>query len=41
MAAINTVFYSGLRLRNRTIANLEEKLPMQRTVATIQRTWRT
>jgi type II secretion system protein J len=37
LAAINTVFYSGLRLRNRSAESFEEALPVQRTVAVIKR----
>ncbi|MDB6056339.1 MAG: gspJ [Verrucomicrobiales bacterium] len=37
LAAINTVFYSALRLRNRTMASLEESAPMDHALAIIRR----
>src|SRR5881396_298218 len=37
LAAINTVFYSALRLRNRSAAAFDEALPVQQTVAIIKR----
>ncbi len=37
LAAINAVFYAALRLRNRSVASLEEALPLQHAVATIKR----
>ncbi len=37
LAAMSTVFYSALRLRNRTAAHLEEKLPIQHATAIMQR----
>lgn len=37
LAAISTVFYSALRLRNRMTAHLETKLPIQHAAAIIQR----
>src|SRR6266849_4390509 len=37
LAAINTVFYSALRLRNRSAAAFEEALPVQQAVAIIKR----
>jgi type II secretion system protein J len=37
LAAINTVFFAGLRLRNRFNHTFEERLPVQQTVAIIQR----
>lgn len=37
LAAINTVFYSALRLRNRTTQSIEESLPVQQMVMVIQR----
>ena len=37
LAAISTVFYSALRLRNRAAAHLEERLPIQNASAIIQR----
>lgn len=37
LAAMSTVFYSALRLRNKTAARLEEKLPVQHAAAMIQR----
>src|SRR5439155_5584766 len=36
MATMNTVFYSALRLRNKTAAMIEEKLPAQHTAAIIR-----
>ncbi len=37
LAAINTVFYSALRLRNRSAASFDEALPVQQAVAIIKR----
>ena len=37
LAAINTVFYSALRLRNKAAESFEQALPVQRAVATIKR----
>ena len=37
LAAINTVFYSALRLRNRSAAAFDEALPVQQAVAIIKR----
>src|SRR5436309_5204412 len=37
LAAINAVFYSALRLRNKTAAALDEALPLQQAVAIIKR----
>jgi general secretion pathway protein J len=37
LAAINTVFYSALRLRNKAAESFEQALPVQRAIATIQR----
>lgn len=37
LAAINTVFYSALRLRNRTMASLDESAPMDHALAIIRR----
>jgi general secretion pathway protein J len=37
LAAINTVFYAAMRLRNRTALSFEEKLPLQHAAAVIQR----
>jgi type II secretion system protein J len=37
LAAINGVFYGGLRLRNKTIASFDEALPLQQTLAIIKR----
>jgi type II secretion system protein J len=37
LAAINTVFYSALRLRNRTTQSIEESLPVQQAVMVIKR----
>ena len=37
LAAINTVFYSALRLRNRSAAAFDEALPVQQTLAIIKR----
>jgi general secretion pathway protein J len=37
LAAINTVFYSALRLRNRTMASLDESAPLDHALAIIRR----
>jgi general secretion pathway protein J len=37
LAAINTVFYSALRLRNRTMATLDETAPIDHALAVIRR----
>jgi type II secretion system protein J len=37
LAAINTVYYSALRLRNKTTQSIEAALPIQHTVQTLQR----
>jgi type II secretory pathway component PulJ len=37
LAAINTVFYSALRLRNKTALALDEALPMQQAMAVMKR----
>ena len=37
LAAINTVFYSALRLRNRSAAAFDQALPVQQAVAIIKR----
>lgn len=37
LAAINTVFFSAMRLRNKTTAGLEESLPIQQTLALLKR----
>src|SRR6185295_3602218 len=37
LAAINTVFYAALRLRNKTALALDEALPIQQTVAIMKR----
>lgn len=37
LAAINTVFYGALRLRNKTTQTIEKSLPIQQTVALIRR----
>jgi len=37
LAAINTVFYSALRLRNRAAESFEKALPVQQAIATIKR----
>jgi general secretion pathway protein J len=37
LAAINTVFYGALRLRNKTAAAIEESLPLQQTLALMKR----
>ncbi|MEO7675630.1 MAG: type II secretion system protein GspJ, partial [Verrucomicrobiota bacterium] len=37
LAAINTVFYSALRLRNKTVAALEEALPLQHALLMMKR----
>ncbi len=37
LAAINMVFYSALRLRNRTMASLDESAPIDHALATIRR----
>jgi type II secretory pathway component PulJ len=37
LAAINTVFYAALRLRNKTALMLDEALPMQQAVAIMKR----
>jgi type II secretion system protein J len=37
LAAINTVFYGALRLRNKTTAAIEESLPLQQTLALMKR----
>jgi len=37
LAAINTVFYSALRLRNKTSAALEESLPLQHALTAMKR----
>lgn len=37
LAAINSVFFGALRLRNKTIKSFEAALPLQQTLQTIQR----
>jgi type II secretion system protein J len=37
LAAINTVFFGAMRLRNKTIAVIEESLPLQQTLALMKR----
>jgi type II secretion system protein J len=37
LASINTVYFSALRLRNKTTAMIEDALPMQQAVAIIKR----
>ncbi|HYV32749.1 MAG TPA: type II secretion system protein GspJ [Candidatus Binatia bacterium] len=37
LAAINTVFYAAMRLRNKTAAAVDEALPAQQTIAILQR----
>lgn len=37
VAAINAVFYGGVRLRNKTAAGLEAALPLEQTLAIIKR----
>src|SRR4051794_21731005 len=36
LAAINTVFFSAMRLRNKTVAAIQEALPLQQTLTLIK-----
>jgi general secretion pathway protein J len=36
LAAMNSVFYSALRLRNRTVATLDQRLPLQQAISIIR-----